>query len=161
MNQDPRFNAVERFSEQNPLDQSLLLAPSIPVRSGNRFQSPRLFQCSIGSRQRSLGLSLDSTLRLLTDPAISIWEQLCSIQGSSQPLRKVLRRSSCPLQDSSSACLIATKPQPFWASTKRLCNEWHAAERSPASKLGIFGAFARPLSTIGSPQDSPGSPKTT
>ncbi len=38
MNQELRFTAVERFSEQNPLDQSLLLAPSIPVRSGNRFR---------------------------------------------------------------------------------------------------------------------------
>ena len=83
------------------------------------------------------------------------------IQGDSQPRTKVLRRSSCPLQDSSSAYLIATKPQPFWASPKRLCNEWHAAERSPASKLGIFGAFVLPLSTTGSPPDSLGSPKTT
>ena len=28
---------------------------------------------------------------VIPDPAISIWEQLCSIQGSSQPLAKVLR----------------------------------------------------------------------
>src|SRR5258708_27446085 len=40
MNQEPRFNAVERFSEQNPLDQSLLLAPRTPVGSGNRFPYP-------------------------------------------------------------------------------------------------------------------------
>jgi hypothetical protein len=43
---------------------------------------------------------------------------------------------------------------------KKTLQRMHAAERSPASKLGIFGAFVRPLSTIGSLQDSPGSPKT-
>ena len=38
MNQERRFNAVERFSEQKSMDRSPLLAPSIPVRSDNRFQ---------------------------------------------------------------------------------------------------------------------------
>jgi hypothetical protein len=133
----------------------------VPIGSNNRTRLPYPFRRGIGSRQRSLGLSLDSTLPLLIDPAISIWEQLCSIQGSSQPLTRMLLRSICPLQDSSSACLTAMKPQPFWASTKKLCNEWHAAEKSPASKLGIFGVSVRRHSTSGSLQGSRGNRKTT
>src|SRR6266567_1967853 len=145
MNQELRFTAVERFSEQNPLDQSLLLAPSIPVRSGNRFRYL--------SYSNAASVRANEVLDCLSIPRYGY------LQIQPFPFR-----SSCvqykEAASHSQKCCDAPVVH-FWASTKRLCNEWHAAERSPASKLGIFGAFVRPLSTIGSPQDSPGSPKTT
>jgi hypothetical protein len=82
---------------------------------------------------------------VIPDPAISIWEQLCSIPRSNPLPTKTALSTSCLLPDISSGCLIATKPPPYLASTRKLCNEWHAVEKSPASKLGIYGVSVHPL----------------
>ena len=77
---------------------------------------------------------------VIPDPAISIWEPLCLTPRSNlYPTRTRPGYASLRLWEISSACLTATKPRPYWVSTKKLCNEWRAAEKSPVSKSVISG----------------------
>ncbi len=65
--------------------------------------------------------------------------KLDGLTGQPYPTRTQPGYGSFRAWGISSVCLTATKRRPYWASTKKLCNEWRAAEKSPVSKSVISG----------------------
>jgi hypothetical protein len=106
--------------------------------AGSRFSRP--FRSGIGPRQRSLGRPDSSAIRSVHIQPDPDWGSSCSIPGNTLPPKEILSsNTNSQHPDSSSACLIATKPRRYWAFTRRRFNAWLVRENFPAFKSAICG----------------------
>jgi hypothetical protein len=80
-------------------------------------------------------------------PARSNWgSSSCSIPKNTLQRKEFpSRNTNSQHLDRLSACLIATKPQRYWAFIRRRFNAWLVREKFPAFKSAICGVSGLPL----------------